>query len=182
MKTALMIATIPGAAVSAFSMIPAAEPLSSCSFQQVADLRFSRRRSRLMLWRRNSSIPSSSQALPNKYKLQAYTVFSEDNHNKNPWFNFLNFRESVVDYADSLFSLEGGEATSSTASNTRPFMTNEEVEQQLTTAAVTTPTTVMASSKVSVSEKGEFLMELNSLSETFDDLQSRYEATIDSLT
>jgi len=133
-----------------------------------------------MLRRRNKS--------DSKYKLQAYTL-APDESRSNPWFNFLNFRDSVADYADSLFSLEGGEAATPKAA-TRPFMPNLEVEERLTfsatasaaaaaTAAVTS--TVAAATTTTELNKDELLMELNSLSETFDDLQCRYEATIDSL-
>eukprot|EP00573_Skeletonema_grethae_P009522 CAMPEP_0201711080 /NCGR_PEP_ID=MMETSP0578-20130828/58958_1 /ASSEMBLY_ACC=CAM_ASM_000663 /TAXON_ID=267565 /ORGANISM="Skeletonema grethea, Strain CCMP 1804" /LENGTH=460 /DNA_ID=CAMNT_0048200129 /DNA_START=51 /DNA_END=1434 /DNA_ORIENTATION=+ len=144
----------------------------------------SRRRSRLMLRRRNnraSAAPSSpSSPSDSKYKLQASTV-APDDRSTNPWYNFLNFRDSVADYADSLFSLEGGDATPAT----RPYMPNLEVEEQLTaTAAAATATdsssTVVAATTTEL-DKEELLMELASLSDTFDDLQSRYEATIDNL-
>jgi hypothetical protein len=140
----------------------------------------SRLRSRLMLRRRNKS--------DSQYKLQAYTL-APDESRSNPWFNFLNFRDSVADYADSLFSLEGGEAATPKAA-TRPYMPNLEVEERLTfsstasaaaaaTAAVTS--TVAAATTTTELNKDELLMELNSLSVTFDELQCRYEATIDSL-
>jgi len=76
MKTTLLLAAMPAAAV-AFSVRPGAEQsikaADSPLFQPVYYSRpthSSRRRSRLMLWRRNKS---NSQ-----YKLQAYTVAPED--------------------------------------------------------------------------------------------------------
>jgi len=171
MKTTLLLAAMPAAAV-AFSVRPGAEQsikaTDSPLFQPVYYSRpthSSRRRSRLMLWRRNKS---NSQ-----YKLQAYTVAPEDARS-NPWLNFLNFRDSVADYADSLFSLEGGEATSKAA--TRPYMPNLDVEERLSVSS-----TAVAATTTTELSQDELLMELNSLSETFDDLQSYYEATIDSL-
>ena len=68
---------------------------------------------------------------------------------------------------------------------TRPLMPNLEVEEQLTssaaptTAAATDVTTTTAVAAFSNLDKAELLMELNALSETFDDLQSRYECKYD---
>ncbi|KAK1737225.1 hypothetical protein QTG54_012092 [Skeletonema marinoi] len=197
MKTALLIAAMP-AAVGAFSVTPGgAEPTIKASdsplFQRQQPMCYSpatlthasRRRSCLMLWRRNnrataasspSSSSSSSKSSPSnsKYKLQAYTVAPDDSAT-NPWNNFLNFRDSVAEYTDSLFSLEGGDEMPAT----RPYMPNLDVEEQLTSAAAASSTVVAATTMEL--DKEELLMELSSLSETFDDLQSRYEATIGNL-
>ena len=193
MKTTLLIAAMP-VAVGAFSIRPpggeqqpikaADSPLFRTVHQKIIPPT-RRRSSRLMLWRRDnnrSAAPtsSSSSSSNSKYKLQAYTVAPETGSD-NPWFNFLNFRDSVSDYADSLFSLEGGVTTPTAA--TRPYMPNLEVEEQLiseTTATVVAATTT-ATTTTELLDKDELLMELNSLSETFDDLQSKYETTIDNL-
>ena len=183
MKTAVLIAAIPAA--GAFSVTPGSEPIKASDSplfhrQLTCPSQGSRSRlTRLMLWRRNNqatAAPSSSS--DSKYKLQAYTVAPEDS-SSNPWYNFLNFRDSVADYADSLFSLEGGDATPAT----RPYMPNLEVEEQLTaTAAVASSSeTVVSTTTTTELDKEELMMELSSLSETFDDLQSRYEATIENL-
>lgn len=190
MKTALLIAAMPVAA-GAFSIKPGSttDPIKASDsplFQRqpmclAPPTHFSRLRSRLMLRRRNNraAAPSSSSSpSDSKYKLQASTVAPDDT-STNPWYNFLNFRDSVADYADSLFSLEGGDAMPAT----RPYMPNLEVEEQLTatvTAAADSSSTVVAATTTEL-DKEELLMELASLSDTFDDLQSRYEATIDNL-
>ncbi len=193
MKTVLLIAAMPVAA-GAFSIKPGSttDPIKASDsplFQRqpmclAPPTHFSRLRSRLMLRRRNNraaAAPSSSSSpSDSKYKLQASTV-APDDRSTNPWYNFLNFRDSVADYADSLFSLEGGDAMPAT----RPYMPNLEVEEQLTatvTAAVATDSSsTVAAATTTDLDKEELLMELASLSDTFDDLQSRYEATIDSL-
>ena len=111
-----------------------------------------------MLFKRNRS---------NKYQLQASTVSPDDSRNSNPWFDFVNLRDSVADYADSLFSLEGGLAE----------------EQLLTTESTTTDAAAASISSSSVTEldKGELLMELQNLSDSFDELQSTFETTINNL-
>ena len=187
MKTALLIAAIPAA--GAFSVTPGSEssikkasdsPLFHRQLTCPSSQGSRSRLTRLMLWRRNNqantAAPSSSS--DSKYKLQAYTVAPEDS-SSNPWYNFLNFRDSVADYADSLFSLEGGDATPAT----RPYMPNLEVEEQLTATAVVASSseTVVSTTTTTELDKEELMMELSSLSETFDDLQSRYEATIENL-
>lgn len=69
------------------------------------------------------------------------------------------------------------------AAATRPYMPNLEVEEQLLTTASTTMDAAAASSSSSVTEldKGELLMELNTLSESFDELQSTFESTLTNL-
>ncbi len=183
MKTALLIAAMPAAA-SAFSLRPAAGPFSSTpSLEQTvyfgsqsppkhSSHHRGRRGTRLMLFKRNR---------PNKYQLQASTVSPDDHRNSNPWFDFVNLRDSVADYADSLFSLEGGPVA---AAATRPYMPNLEVEEQLLTSASTTnteATSASSSSSVTELDKGELLMELNTLSDSFDELQSTFEVTLSNL-
>ena len=69
------------------------------------------------------------------------------------------------------------------AAATRPYMPNLEVEEQLLTTASTTMDAAAASSSSSVTEldKGELLIELNTLSESFDELQSTFESTLTNL-
>jgi predicted nucleic acid-binding Zn-ribbon protein len=122
-----------------------------------------------MLFRRNRS---------NKYQLQASTVSPDDHRNSNPWFDFVNLRDSVADYADSLFSLEGGPVA---AAATRPYMPNLEVEEQLLTTESATIAAAASSSSVTELDKGELLMELQTLSDSFDELQSTFEVTISNL-
>jgi len=186
MKTVLLMAAIPAAA--AFSVTPGTEPIKASDsplfhrqpvcYSPSSQGSHRRRLTSLMLWRRNNhaaAAPSSSS--DSKYKLQAYTVAPED-RSSNPWNNFLNFRDSVSDYADSLFSFEGGDATPAT----RPYMPNLEAEDQLTAAAaVTSSSTTVVAATTTELDKEALLMELSSLSETFDDLQSKYETTIDNL-
>lgn len=183
MKTALLIASMPAAA-SAFSLRPAAGPFSSTpSLEQTSTVDYfsspsppkhsshhrGRRGTRLMLFRRNRT---------NKYQLQASTVSPDDHRNSNPWFDFVSLRDSVADYADSLFSLEGGVA----AAATRPYMPNLEVEEQLLATESTTEAAVAASSSsVTELDKGELLMELQTLSDSFDELQSTFDTTIRNL-
>jgi predicted nucleic acid-binding Zn-ribbon protein len=187
MKTTLLIAAIPAA--GAFSVTPGSEPIKASDsplffHRQLACPSSPRTRlTRLNLWRRNNQAnPAAlSSSSDSKYKLQAYTVAPEDS-SSNPWYNFLNFRDSVADYADSLFSLEGGDATPAT----RPYMPNLEVEEQLTATAAaavasSSSETVVSTTTTTELDKEELMMELSSLSETFDDLQSRYEATIENL-